>query len=119
MSIIRTSKVLYKDRLAFWLSNFSILAMIATWLVFLFKPIERDPLAVLHYNIYAGIDALGSWHWLYLIPLIVLFFSLLDFALAVLLWTRMRIMSYFLLVNILLINAFTFFYIYNILNYNT
>ena len=118
MSIIRTSKVLYKDKLAFWLANVSILAILATWFMFLFKKIKPDPLAVLHYNIYAGIDALGSWHWLYLIPLIVLVVSIVDFLLAVVLWTKARVMSYFLLVAILLINIFTFLFINNILNYN-
>lgn len=118
MSIIRTSKVLYKDKLAFWLANFSVLAILATWIIFLFKRIKYDPLSVLHYNIYAGIDALGSWHWLFLIPAIVLAVSILDFFLAVLLWTKVRVMSYFLLTTILVINSFTFLFIYNILNYN-
>ncbi|RJP61761.1 MAG: hypothetical protein C4543_02980 [Ignavibacteriales bacterium] len=118
MSIIRTSKVLYKDKLAFWLTNFSVLVILATWIVFLFKRIKYDPLAVLHYNIYAGIDALGPWYWLFLIPGIALVVSLLDFFLAVMLWTKVRVMSYFLLTTILVINIFIFLFIYNILNYN-
>lgn len=118
MSIIRTSKVLYKDKLAFWLINVSILFILVTWGLFLYKRITPDPLAVLHFNIYAGIDVLGSWHWLYIIPLIVLFVSLLDFVLSVLLWTKVRVMSYFLLTTIGIINIFTFLYLNNILNYN-
>ena len=119
MSIIRTSLVLYQDKLAFWLINFSILSIVSTWALFLFKRVERDPLAVLHYNIYAGIDALGSWQWLYLLPAIFLLIAALDFWLAVLLWTKARVLSYFLLATILIMNFFMSLFIYNILNYNS
>jgi len=118
MSIIRTSRVLYKDKLAFWLSNFSFLFILATWVLFLVKRIKHDPLSVLHYNIYAGIDILGNWSWLYIMPALVLLVSVIDFLLAVLLWTKVRVMSYFLLATIMLINIFMFLFLYNILNYN-
>ena len=118
MSIIRTSKVLYKDKLAFWLTNVSFLFILATWASFLIKRIKLDPLAVLHYNIYAGIDTLGSWHWLYIMPALVLAVSIIDFILAVILWTKVRVMSYFLLATIMIINIFMFLFLYNILNYN-
>jgi len=118
MSIIRISKVLYKDKLAFWLINVSFLSILATWALFFDKRIKYDPLAVLHYNIYGGFDAVGSWHWLYIIPALVLGVSLIDFVLAILLWTKARVMSYFLLTTILVINVFVFLFLYNILNYN-
>lgn len=119
MDVIRTARVLYKDRLAFWLSNLSLLAILATWAWFFYIPINKDPLAVIHYNIYAGIDTIGTWHWLYIIPLGALFFSLVDFLLSIFLWTKFRTLSYYLLVNIVLINSFVFLYLYNILNYNS
>lgn len=118
MPIIRTSRVLYKDKLAFWLINVSFLFILGNWSLFFIKRIKLDPLAVLHYNIYAGIDTLGSWYWLYAIPLIVLVVSIIDFLLATLLWTKVRVMSYFLLTTIMIINIFTFLFLYNILNYN-
>lgn len=118
MSIIRTSRVLYKDKLAFWLINVSLLFTIAVIALFFFKRIKPDPLAVLHYNIYAGIDILGPWYWLWLMPIIIFVVSILDFWLATLLWTKVRVMSYFLLTTIMLINIFMFLFLYNILNYN-
>lgn len=118
MSIIRTSKVLYKDKLAFWLINVSFVSILATWVLFIVKNIKHDSLAVLHYNIYAGIDTLGSWHWLYTIPLIILVISIIDFLLVILLWTKVRVMSYFLLTAIMIINIFVFLFLNNILNYN-
>ena len=118
MAFLNTTKVLYKDKLAFWLLNFIVLFILATWSLFLFKRVQPDPLAVLHYNIYAGIDAIGNYRWLYFFPAIFLLISLIDFLLAVFLWTKQRLYSYFLLIMILLINIFIFLYLFNILNYN-
>ncbi|PIR06435.1 MAG: hypothetical protein COV55_04075 [Candidatus Komeilibacteria bacterium CG11_big_fil_rev_8_21_14_0_20_36_20] len=119
MQIFKTVKIFYKDRLAFWLVNFSVLFILATGSLFLFKKIIQSPLAVLHYNIYAGIDMIGQWQWLYLIPGIVLVVSILNFILATWLWTKQRIWSYFLLTTILLINLSIFIFLYNILDYNS
>ena len=118
MAVLRTIKVLYKDKIAWWLINVSILSILATWSLFLFKKIVASPLAVLHYNIYAGIDVLGNWYWLYLLPALALLISILDCLLAITFWTRFRIMSYFLLTIVLLVNIFMFLFLNNILNYN-
>jgi len=118
MELLRKVKVFYRDRLVFWLLNFSIVFFIATWVLFLIKKIEQGPLTVLHYNVYVGIDMFGHSKWLYEVPALVLFLTLLDSYLAVLLWTKQRVMSYFLLVTVLLSHLIMFIYIYNILNYN-
>ncbi|MBT4849493.1 hypothetical protein HON36_01435 [Candidatus Parcubacteria bacterium] len=118
MEILRTTKVFYRDKLVFWLLNFSILAILATWGLIGWKQINPDDLAVLHYNIYYGIDILGNSRWLYLIPLFVLILSILDFLAAIFLWTKNRLLSYFLLTTILVINIITLVYLYNIINYN-
>lgn len=118
MKLFRTIKVFYKDKLVFWLVNFSLLGIISTWSLFLFKRVLVSPLAVLHYNIYAGIDTLGNWYWLYILPGIILLISLLDFLLAVYFWTTQRVFSYFLLTIILLSNVIMFLFLFNILNYN-
>ncbi|MBT6691485.1 hypothetical protein HOB10_04100 [Candidatus Parcubacteria bacterium] len=118
MELLRKAKVFYRDRLVFWLLNFSILFILGTWALFLIKKIEQGPLTVLHYNIYVGIDMFGHSKWLYIVPGIVLAFTLLNIYLAVLLWTKQRIMSYFLLVSSLLVNSIIFIYIFNILNRN-
>lgn len=118
MKLLKTAKIFYKDRLAAILLNISILLILATWLLFIFYKTAPDPLTALHYNIYAGIDTLGSWRWLYIVPGIVLLISVIDVILAVLFWTKYRMWSYFLLTTILLINAGVFYYLYYILNYN-
>ena len=118
MELLRKVKVFYRDRLVFWLLNFSILFILGTWVLFLIKKIEQGPLTVLHYNVYVGIDMFGHSKWLYVIPTSVLVLTLLDIYLAMLLWTKQRIMSYFLLLAALLSHIIMFIYIYNILNYN-
>lgn len=121
MQILRSVRVFYKDRLAAWLLNFSVLFILATWGLLLFNKIVKSPLAVLHINIYSGIDVLGHWKWLYIIPAIFLGVAITDILLAVLLWTRQRVFSYFLLATILVSNLILFLYflyLFNILKYN-
>lgn len=118
MEIIRTIKVFYKDKLVFWLLNFSVLAIFLVWGLLSWKQINQSELAVLHYNIYYGIDILANSRWLYLIPLFILVISFLDFLLAVFLWTKNRLLSYFLLTTILVINIIILVYVYNIIKYN-
>ncbi len=118
MAILRSVKVLYKDKLAFWLVNFSVLLILTSWVLFIFKRVEPSPLTVLHYNIYSGIDILGQSWMLYVIPGIILLLSFIDFVLAVFFWTKNRLYSYFFLSTIFFCQGVTLFYLYNILNYN-
>ena len=118
MALFSKVKVFYRDKLVLGLLVPAVLFLLATWALFLFKKFAQSPIAVLHFNIYAGIDILGNWYWLYIIPGLVLVISIIDIILASLLWTKQRAWSYLLLVAILIVNAMIFFYLYNILNYN-
>lgn len=118
MAILRSAKVLYKDKLAFWLTNFSLLFILSAWSVFLFKRVKPDPLAVIHVNIYSGIDVIAGHNWLFIVPAIFLAVSILNFWLAILLWTRSRLSAYLLLSTVLFINLALFLYLFTILNYN-
>ena len=51
MYLIKTAKVFYKDRFSFYLINFSLIIILATWFLFLLKKVARSPLSVLHYLI--------------------------------------------------------------------
>ena len=119
MMILRSAKVLYKDKLAFWLLNFSLLFILASWALFLFRKVKPDPLAVIHVNIYSGIDVIASHTWLFIIPAIFLGISFLNFFLAIILWTKNRLNAYLLISTILFINIALFLYLFTILNYNT
>ena len=52
----------------------------------------------LHYTIYFGIDLLGPWQWLFLLPGLGLVVLLVNSGLALPLFGRERIASYFLVV---------------------
>jgi len=118
MLLIKTIKVLYKDKLSFWLLNVSLLLIISQCFLFIFKKVVKSEIAVLHYNIYSGFDVLASSNWIYIIPSIVLVLSILNFFLTTYFWKRQRIFSYLLLTTILLLNTMVFIYLYNIINYN-
>ena len=118
MSSFKNIKVFYKDWLNFWLLNLTALVLVATWTLFLFKPLARSPLAVLHYNIYFGFDIVGHWSWLLIIPAIILALSIVNILLAMYLWTKEVIWSHFLLTITFLLNIMVFIFLFNILNYN-
>lgn len=121
MPILRSVRVFYKDRLAAWLLNFSVLFILGTWGLLIFNKIVKSPLSVLHINVYSGIDVLGDWKWLYIVPAIFLVLAVIDVLLAVVLWTRQRVLSYFLLSTILISHVILFLYflyLLNILKYN-
>jgi len=118
MHLIKTAKIFYKDRFSFYLINFSLLIILATWVLFFIKKVDKSPLTILHYNIYFGFDVLGSWSKLFIPPLLVLFLTILNLFLAIYFWTRHRAWSYFLLTLILLSNIVIFIFNLNVLNYN-
>jgi hypothetical protein len=56
----------------------------------------QDKIAVpLHYNIYSGIDLFGPWWRIFMIPAIGLIIFVLNLILAVGIWPRDRVLSYF------------------------
>lgn len=57
---------------------------------------QEDPI-FLHYNIYFGVDLIGQWYRLYLMPLIGLAVAAVDTVLAAALYRRARALSYVLL----------------------
>ncbi len=118
MVLLKIAKVFYKDRFSFYLINSSLLIILATWILFIVKKIEKSPLSVIHYNIYFGFDVLGNWTKLFFAPTLVLILTLINLILAIYFWAKHRAWSYFLLTLILLSNIIIFIFTLNILNYN-
>ncbi len=50
----------------------------------------------LHYNIYFGIDFIGSWYQIFIMPLVGTFFIFINFILADAIYLKDKITSYFL-----------------------
>ncbi len=71
-------------------------ALLPVWR--LFPTGLQDKIAVpLHYNIYSGIDLFGEWWRIFMIPGIGLIIYLLNLILAIGIWPRDRVLSYFYL----------------------
>ncbi len=58
----------------------------------------QNKLAIpLHYNIYSGIDLFGPWWYIFMIPVIGLAIFVLNLVLAIGIWRREQVLSYFYL----------------------
>jgi len=62
----------------------------------------------LHYNLYFGIDLLGKWYAIFVLPLFGLLVIIINNLIAYLLFNRERLLSYFLLVTQTLVNVALF-----------
>lgn len=70
---------------------------------------------ILHYNIYFGIDKMGNWGEVYQLPLVGIIILLVNLVGAYLLYSKDKLLSYFLtsvaLLSQILLNLATFFII--------
>jgi len=88
----------------------SVLLNGALWLLLSRALVNFDAIIPLHYDIYFGINALGPWYQLFVIPGLGLAVISLNFSLASFLFSRDKVLSYFLLwsspvVNLILLLA--------------
>lgn len=75
---------------------FGALANISLWLWLIWQARNFTDLISLHYNIYFGIDLLGPWQQIFLLPLSGLIFLVINFFGGMLVYFREKILSYFL-----------------------
>lgn len=59
------------------------------------KP-ASDPIS-LHYTTYLGVDFVGAWYLVYVLPITSLIFSVINFILAFVLFERDKLLSYILI----------------------
>ncbi|MBI5071313.1 hypothetical protein HZB93_00220 [Candidatus Falkowbacteria bacterium] len=50
----------------------------------------------LHYNIYFGVDFIGRWYEIFIMPLVGIFFIIINLILADIIYLRDKVTSYFL-----------------------
>ena len=75
---------------------FSFLANLSLWLILIGQAKNFDELISLHYNIYFGIDLVGYWYQIFLLPILGLGFFIINFMIASIIYNREKILSYFL-----------------------
>ncbi len=94
-------KFFFKDRLVLLALIANILLNIAIWLNLLrIKPISG--LIPLHYNIYFGVDYIGVWRQIFLLPLFGLGIIILNFFLGGIFFFKEKFISYTLIYSALL-----------------
>lgn len=91
--------IFWRDLVIRYLTIVSLFFQAGLWLLIIIKilPIanEADFLS-LHYNIYFGIDLIGNWYRIFIVPSVGLIFFIINMALIVLLYKREKFLSYFL-----------------------
>ncbi|MFA4818006.1 MAG: hypothetical protein WC608_04780 [Parcubacteria group bacterium] len=94
----------FRSHIVRWLALFIGAANLANWaaLGIFIQPVDLP--IIIHYNVYFGVDMLGDWKNLFLMPAIGLFLFLVNLSLSLYFYQRReRIASYLLLIATLMI----------------
>lgn len=94
----------FRSHIVRWLLLFIGVANLANWaaLKIFVQPVDLP--IILHYNVYFGVDMLGGWKNLFLLPAVGLILFLVNFFLSLYFYRRKeRIASYLLLIATLII----------------
>jgi len=108
----------WKNKIIMNIFALSCLANVSLW-IFLFKNQKSPELPViLHYNLFFGVDYLGGYNEIYLIPIVGVIVIIVNTILGYLLYERERLASYFLTFNIFIVQSFLLFAGYLIVEIN-
>lgn len=94
----------FQSHIVRWLLIFIAVANLVDWaaLKIFIQPVDLP--IIIHYNVYFGVDMLGDWKNLFLMPAIGLFLFLVNLFLSIYFYQRKeRIASYLLLIATLMI----------------
>ncbi len=91
-------KEFFRSRIILWLLALNVIANIANWIIIAIFINRLDGDIILHYNVYFGVDAMGDWHRVFLLPIIGVIILALNAVLAAYFYIKKeRIASYILL----------------------
>ncbi len=94
----------FKNAIVVWLLLFSLAFNLANWIILgiFIQPIDLP--IILHYNVYFGVDMMGNYKEVFILPLIGIILLLVNFFLSRHLYEKKeRIASYLLLMAALMI----------------
>ena len=94
----------FRSHIVDWLSTLSLAANLINWVILKIwiKPVNFP--IILHYNVYFGVDMIGGYRQVYLLPLIGLIIFVINSALSMYFYVQKeRIASYILLMAALMI----------------
>lgn len=115
---VLVSNPYWKDKNIVFLSVFGLLVNICLWIFLVNNKIESDYPIILHYNLFFGVDYLGNYEKIYLIPLTGLIIIFINSILGHILYAKEKLVAYFLIFNMLIIQMFLLFAGYLIIKVN-
>lgn len=91
-------KEFFRSKIMLWLLALNVVSNIANWTAIAIFINRLDGDIILHYNVYFGVDAMGDWRQVFILPIIGIILFVLNAVLAAYFYSRKeRIASYILL----------------------
>ena len=91
-------KEFFRSKIILWLLALNVVTNIVNWVVIAIFINRLDGDIILHYNVYFGVDSMGDWRRIFILPVIGIILLALNAALAAYFYTKKeRIASYILL----------------------
>lgn len=112
-------KPYWKDGMITTIIFFSITVNLFMWIFLLNNKIEGNFPVILHYNLLFGLDYLGNYSKVFLIPTIGVIIFVFNTFLGYDVYTKEKLASYLLQFNALIIQVFLFFAGYLIIRVNS
>jgi len=94
----------FRSQIVMWLLILSLVANLADWvsLKIFIKPVDFP--IILHYNVYFGVDMLGNWKQVFMLPFLGLILFIINFYLSLYFYhQKERIASHILLMATLML----------------
>ena len=89
----------FRNKVNAWLLALSLLANIANWVILAIFIRPTDNNIILHYNVYFGVDMMGSWKSVFVLPSVGLALFLINFFLSKYFYrNKEKVASYILLI---------------------
>lgn len=86
-----------KNKYIFIISLFGFLLNLLTWIILIWKIKPSTEPIPLHYNIYLGIDLIGNWKLVYILPGSGLIIYFINLIISYIIYKRIKLISYFLI----------------------
>ncbi|MEA2088888.1 MAG: hypothetical protein U9O55_03560 [Patescibacteria group bacterium] len=100
-------KFFFKDKIIFANLIISIIINSIIW-INLLRIKKVGEMIPLHYNVYFGIDYIGDWHKIFIVPLIGIIILIINFLLALLIYYKDKFISYILVFTVLFVQIILF-----------
>ena len=93
-----TQKEFFRSKIVLWLLALNVVANIVNWVAIAIFINRLDGEIILHYNVYFGVDSMGDWHRIFILPVIGIILFVFNVVLAIYFHIKKeRIASYILL----------------------